>query len=60
MAVFTIYLPSGLSNRLGRKPTARQENAIAKSTITVVRVVEVVELGANHKLIPSPKVYALS
>lgn len=46
MVVFTIYPPSGLSNRLGRKPTARQENAIAKSTIMVIRVVE---LGAKPR-----------
>lgn len=44
MVVFTIYPPSGLSNRLGRKPTARQENA--KSTIMVIRVVE---LGAKPR-----------
>lgn len=49
MVVFTISVPSCLSNRLRRKPTARQENAIAKSSIMVVRVVEVVELGANPK-----------
>lgn len=50
MVVFTICLLSGFSNRLGRKPAARQENAIAKSTIMVVRVAEVVELGAKPKL----------
>lgn len=49
MVVFTNNIPSGLSNRLGRKPSSRQENAIAKSTIRVVRVVEVAELGTNSK-----------
>lgn len=58
MVVFTIYLPTGLSNSLGRRPTARQEIAIAKSTIMVIMVVEVVELGANPK--PSLKASALS
>lgn len=47
MVIFTVYTPSGFSNRLGIKFTSRQENAIAKSTITVVRVAEVVGLGPN-------------
>lgn len=43
VVVFTICVPSGLSNRLGSKPTSGQENAIA------IMVVRVVELGANPK-----------
>lgn len=60
MVVFTNYIPSGLSNRLGRNPSSRQEDTIAKSTIKVVRMVEVAELTTNSKWIPSQKAYALS
>lgn len=49
MVVFTNYIPFGLRNSLGRKPSSRQENAIAKSTIRAVRVVEVAELGTNSR-----------
>lgn len=46
MVVSINYTPPGLRSRLGRKPSSRQENAIAKFTI---RVVEVIELGTNSK-----------
>lgn len=49
MVVFTNYTPSALSNRFGRKPSLRQENAIAKSTSRVVRAVDMAELRINSK-----------